>query len=171
MPLHVEVHEHGGRHLRQRRVCHRFQVTVAGPPDREDPDCRRALKVCCATPEACRALESVAHTASELEHVCAFARRRGARAVLTVVPRLAAPLTDRGARLPLGREVWADTHVILPADLATTPYTNLFTGHAVQPAAKGALLALEVGAVLGEFPVGLLEAAAPAAGAAGGGAR
>jgi (1->4)-alpha-D-glucan 1-alpha-D-glucosylmutase len=100
-------------------------------------------------------------------HVVAFARRRGPRVVLTVVPRLTTRLTGHGARLPLGREVWGDTYVVLPADLAVGPYTSLFTGHAVEPAAKGALLALEVAAALGEFPVGLLEAAAPAAGDSG----
>ncbi len=99
------------------------------------------------------------------EQVCAFARRRGPRAVLAVVPRLTARLTDRGARLPLGREVWAETYVVLPADLAAGAYTNRFTGQVVEPAAKGALLALEVAAALGEFPVGLLEAAPAARGA------
>jgi hypothetical protein len=54
--------------------------------------------------------------------------------------------------------------VVLAAGLTTGPYTNLLTGDTVRPASKGALLTLEVAAVLAAFPVGLLETAAPADG-------
>jgi (1->4)-alpha-D-glucan 1-alpha-D-glucosylmutase len=90
-------------------------------------------------------------------HLCAFARRRGPRVALTVVPRLTAGLTDRGARLPLGRAVWGDTRVALPADLARATWTNVFTGTAVEPTSTGAGVGLLAGDLLDEFPVALLE--------------
>jgi (1->4)-alpha-D-glucan 1-alpha-D-glucosylmutase len=95
------------------------------------------------------------------DHVCAFARRGETRAVLTVVPRLTAPLTDNGARLPLGSDVWDDTRVTLPPEIPRGPYVNLFSGAEVQTAETDSGPALAVGEILGEFPVALLEAPPP----------
>lgn len=92
------------------------------------------------------------------EHICAFARRREARITLTVVPRLTARLTDLGARLPLGGEVWSDTCVALPQDFPEGPYHNMFTGAEVGVSRKDGGVALAVGEVLAGFPVALLEA-------------
>jgi (1->4)-alpha-D-glucan 1-alpha-D-glucosylmutase len=90
------------------------------------------------------------------KHLCAFARRREGRAALTVVPRLAAGLTDNGARPPLGPEVWGDTWVALPAGLPQGPFINLFTGARVSLANTAVGPALLAGGVLAEFPVALL---------------
>jgi (1->4)-alpha-D-glucan 1-alpha-D-glucosylmutase len=92
------------------------------------------------------------------EHLCAFARRQATAAVLTVVPRLAARLTDNGARLPLGREVWGDTWVFLPPDLPAGPYTNRFTGAQAEPVLRDAGMLLPAGEILADFPVALLVA-------------
>lgn len=89
-------------------------------------------------------------------HLCAFARRREGQAALTVVPRLVAGLTDNGARLPLGPEVWGDTWVALPAGLPEGPYINLFTGVEVAMAGTAVGPALLAGAILAAFPVALL---------------
>jgi (1->4)-alpha-D-glucan 1-alpha-D-glucosylmutase len=89
-------------------------------------------------------------------HLCAFARRRDGRAALTVVPRLTAGLTDNGARLPLGPEVWGDTWVALPGGLPEGPYVNLFTGAGVGLASTAVGPALPAGQILAEFPVALL---------------
>ena len=91
------------------------------------------------------------------EHVCAFARRQATTAVLTVVPRLIGVLTDNGARLPLGTEVWGDTRVLLPRDLPAGPYLNLFTGTEVRTRPVDAAAGLPVGDLLAEFPVALLD--------------
>jgi (1->4)-alpha-D-glucan 1-alpha-D-glucosylmutase len=70
-------------------------------------------------------------------HLCAYARRWNGQAALTVVPLLTAGLTDHGAHLPLGPEVWGDTWVALPAPLSEGPYVNLFTGAGVALTATG----------------------------------
>ena len=92
------------------------------------------------------------------DRLVALARRRASGVVLTVVPRLTAALTDDGARLPLGGEVWQDTWVDVPRDFPAAAYTNLFTG-----ATSGAPLEdgrrMRVGDLLAEFPIALLEAA------------
>jgi len=92
------------------------------------------------------------------DRLCAFARRRESRTVLTVVPRLVAPVTDNGARLPLGRDLWADTWLVVPGDLGAGPYRNLFTGTELRPSVSDAGTVLAVGEILAEYPVALLEA-------------
>ena len=89
--------------------------------------------------------------------IVAFARRRGRRVVLTVVPRLTAALTDGGARLPVGPEVWQDTCVELPREFPETAYTNLFTGATVKVSTDGGKN-LRVGNLLAELPVALMDA-------------
>jgi (1->4)-alpha-D-glucan 1-alpha-D-glucosylmutase len=85
------------------------------------------------------------------EHVCAFLRRHGERAVLVVATRWHATLTERATRLPLGAEVWRDTAVALP-DGVPRAWRCALAGTAV--AAEGG--ALPVGATLAEWPVALL---------------
>jgi (1->4)-alpha-D-glucan 1-alpha-D-glucosylmutase len=92
------------------------------------------------------------------EHLCAFARQGDGRTVLTVVPRLTARLTDNGTRLPLGRDLWADTWLVLPWDLGSGPCRNLITGVEAEPSHSEAGTALPVGEILADFPVALLEA-------------
>jgi (1->4)-alpha-D-glucan 1-alpha-D-glucosylmutase len=106
------------------------------------------------------------------DRLCAFARRWESRAALTIVPRLTAPITDNGARLPLGRDLWADTWLLLPPDLGPGPFQNLFTGIALRPSEAEAGRVLAVGEILAEYPVALLEAgpAAPGRDATGPGA-
>ncbi len=93
------------------------------------------------------------------ERVLAFARRRGAVTTVTVVPRLVAALTDGGARLPVGEDVWKDTWVEIPRDLSADAYANLFTG-AIVKAAANADRRLFLHDLFAEFPIALLEAAA-----------
>jgi (1->4)-alpha-D-glucan 1-alpha-D-glucosylmutase len=87
------------------------------------------------------------------EHVCAFARVDASAAALTVFPRL---LARRGVdALPLGREYWADTRLLLPASLAGR-YRNVFTGERVDTETAGEGAGLPLGAILTSFPLGLL---------------
>jgi (1->4)-alpha-D-glucan 1-alpha-D-glucosylmutase len=102
-------------------------------------------------------------TGQHAERLCAFARRGEARTIIMVVPRLVAPLTDSGARLPLGREAWGDTSVALPQDLPPGPYLNLFTGQVIRTSPAAAWFDLALSEILAEFPVALLEAPAAAA--------
>jgi (1->4)-alpha-D-glucan 1-alpha-D-glucosylmutase len=90
-------------------------------------------------------------------HLCAFARRKRGRMVVSVVPRLTAWLTDKGATLPLGSEVWHNTWVDLPVGSAPDPLQNLFTDSRVEPVNGGdGGLALAVPDLLAVFPVALL---------------
>jgi len=72
------------------------------------------------------------------------------------VPRLTARLTGHGARLPVGADVWGDTRVVVPAELAA-PTVDAFTGALVRATARdGSELALAAGDLLARFPVALL---------------
>jgi len=73
-----------------------------------------------------------------------------------VVPRLAAALTDGGARLPMGPDSWQDTWVEVPGDFPSGAYAHLFTGAAVE-ASAGEGRRLPVRDVLADFPIALME--------------
>ena len=83
-------------------------------------------------------------------HVFAFARRLGDAAAVVVVPRFAAGLVPEARRVPIGRDVWADTAVRLPDGLGGR-WANVFTG---EPVAAGELL--PVAEALGVFPAAVL---------------
>lgn len=91
------------------------------------------------------------------EHVCAFTRLHGERAIVTVVPRLVASLTNDPVRPPLGSEFWGDTMVLVPSWRPGAPYRNLFTGETWSSQTVGERQMLPVADVLGECPVALLE--------------
>ncbi|HVB38978.1 MAG TPA: malto-oligosyltrehalose synthase [Vicinamibacterales bacterium] len=84
-----------------------------------------------------------------------FVRRRHDRHVIAVLPRLVATLVPDASRPPVGRDLWADTALRLPPGVSGR-FRNVFTDAVIDiPAGDGA--ALEVGEVLKEFPVGMLE--------------
>jgi len=78
-------------------------------------------------------------------HVCAFARRREERVILTVVPRLTARLTGNGLRVPLGRETWGDSRLVLPPGFPAGRYIDQFTGATLHPEPKAEGWALALG--------------------------
>jgi len=90
-------------------------------------------------------------------HVCAFARHDATRTVIVVVPRLTARLTGNGAGLPLGPEVWADTHVQVPEQLAAGVYVDVFSGVEHRSPPDRTAVTLAVADLLAHFPVALLE--------------
>ena len=83
------------------------------------------------------------------EHVFAFVRRLGNDWALVVVPRLLSRLIGQADGLPLGRDVWQDTRLILPESVGTGSCRNIFTGETL-PASD-----LLVADVLGQFSVAL----------------
>ncbi len=91
------------------------------------------------------------------DHVCAFARCVGEEAVLVVVPRLLVRLVGGEEQPPLGAAVWGQTRLLLPQQLAGRTYRNLFTGERIAAAVHDGPPELLLGAVLGRFPVALLE--------------
>jgi (1->4)-alpha-D-glucan 1-alpha-D-glucosylmutase len=91
------------------------------------------------------------------EHLCAFARSLGSKALIVAAPRLVARLTGGAERAPVGEEVWADTWLPLPPHLAGRAYRNLYTGEALAASIREGAAGLPLAAVLGRFPVALLE--------------
>lgn len=64
--------------------------------------------------------------------VVAFARRLNDAAVIVAVPRLIAGMMPDSNAMPLGPEVWGDTHIILPADLPEMVFRNRLTGERIE---------------------------------------
>jgi (1->4)-alpha-D-glucan 1-alpha-D-glucosylmutase len=83
-------------------------------------------------------------------HVVAFARRHGDEWALAAVPRLTTQLT-RPPLFPVGRDVWADTAVVLPAG-APGEWNDVLCG-ATFTSADGAV---PVATLLDRLPVALL---------------
>lgn len=91
------------------------------------------------------------------EHLCGLARTYGKKAVVAATPRLLASLLEKdSSRLPLGPDVWSDTLIILPDDLAGHSFQNILTGEVVRPEGteKKALAAAKI---FSNFPVALLR--------------
>jgi (1->4)-alpha-D-glucan 1-alpha-D-glucosylmutase len=84
--------------------------------------------------------------------VFAFARRYRGEWGMVIVPRFTTRLVDEN-RLPVGKEIWEDTHVLLPKG-APKRWVNVFTDENVEASAAGSDLAL--GDALRKVPLGLL---------------
>jgi (1->4)-alpha-D-glucan 1-alpha-D-glucosylmutase len=89
------------------------------------------------------------------DHVVAFARLCDEDSVVAVVPRLAAGLLSGETLLPIGPDVWQNTVVLLPENLATRRYTDAFTGEGITSEQNGRA-GIPVSKVLRSCPVALL---------------
>ena len=98
-------------------------------------------------------------TGQRAGHVGAFVRRNSTEAALVVVPRLTMGMT-RGEGLPLGPEIWEDTHLTLSAEMPSQ-WRDVFTGTECRAVRQGPGQALRVADLLRHFPVALLEPRAP----------
>jgi (1->4)-alpha-D-glucan 1-alpha-D-glucosylmutase len=87
--------------------------------------------------------------------VVAFARRRDRRTVIVVVPRLIARIADPLAG-PAQPAAWGDARLWLPADLADSPFVDVFTGaHHIPTLEPDGRVSLPLNALLGRFPVAM----------------
>jgi (1->4)-alpha-D-glucan 1-alpha-D-glucosylmutase len=93
---------------------------------------------------------------SRQENVCAFLREFADTTVLVVVPRLVARLAGMTGLPPVRPEIWQETRLSLPEDLAGARFMNLLTGEAIEASGAGEP-AVDVGTILGTFPVAVLE--------------
>ncbi|MGE0757199.1 MAG: malto-oligosyltrehalose synthase [Pirellulaceae bacterium] len=103
-------------------------------------------------PELFAAGDYIAHETrgQHARQLLALTRRSGDLAFTAVVPRWTTTLCEAPGQPPLGLACWEDTQVVLSGDLATWHWRDLITGRDFAGAA------LEVGEVLGDFPVGVL---------------
>jgi (1->4)-alpha-D-glucan 1-alpha-D-glucosylmutase len=92
------------------------------------------------------------------DHVVAFARRHDRQVLIVAAPRLVATLTPRNRPLPLGKETWRDTSLVLPPELGKHDYRNILTRAriALSGGAEGARLPMNE--VFSACPVALLLA-------------
>ncbi len=91
------------------------------------------------------------------EHCCAFARIHGHELTVVLVPRLVFGLSGGKRRAPIGREVWEDTSVVLPAAFENASFHDVVMDEPVANA-KGEI---HVAEALSKFPVALLETPVP----------
>ncbi|MCB2182432.1 MAG: malto-oligosyltrehalose synthase [Desulfobulbaceae bacterium] len=93
---------------------------------------------------------------SKKEHLFAFSRSRAGKILICAVPRLVAGLLDKKTgRLPLGRDIWQDTELVLPDDFGQN-YKNILTGEEISTAG-GQQITLPAAELFSSFPVVLLE--------------
>jgi (1->4)-alpha-D-glucan 1-alpha-D-glucosylmutase len=100
-------------------------------------------------------------TGGRRDHVCAFARWLDDDGIIVVVPRLVVQLANGCERSPMGLEVWRQTRLLLPPDLASRSFENLFTGEVLSPDSYTGTSGPLLGTVLGRFPVALLHRLEP----------
>jgi (1->4)-alpha-D-glucan 1-alpha-D-glucosylmutase len=91
------------------------------------------------------------------DHICAFARQREDKAVLVIVPRFLTRLIKSTEEMPLGREVWGDSRIAIPDEIARDQFHNIFTRDTIQTIQKDGHGVLALGEILAHFPVALLE--------------
>jgi len=91
------------------------------------------------------------------EHICAFARQREERVVLTVVPRFLSHLGRGVDAMPLGREVWGDSSIVIPSEIDGDEFKNILTGEVLKKIEGEGQGTLPLGEVFAHFPVALLE--------------
>lgn len=87
----------------------------------------------------------------------AFARLHSEGTVLTVIPRLLVGLLADPWLPPLGKTVWGETWVVVPAWREGTKFKNIFTGATLKTITQGERQVLSAGEVFLHCPVACLE--------------
>jgi (1->4)-alpha-D-glucan 1-alpha-D-glucosylmutase len=88
----------------------------------------------------------------------AFARKFKDSNLIVIVPRLVAGLLNENATIPIGPEVWGDTHLVVPSCHCSASYRNAFTGAILQPATNGRYGTINLAEALAHFPAAVLVA-------------
>jgi (1->4)-alpha-D-glucan 1-alpha-D-glucosylmutase len=90
---------------------------------------------------------------SESSRLVAFARTLEGKTVVAIVPRLMNHGLPDGRAFPVGREVWKDTRVFLPAEQSAATFRHVFTGARAVADQDGSL---DLADVMRTCPVALL---------------
>ena len=88
-------------------------------------------------------------------HVCAYARRLGEEALVTVVPRLWMALTGDSDAWPVGSAVWGDTVLRMPG--ARSAWRNVLTGETLAAQSGERETRIALGDALARLPFALIE--------------
>jgi len=96
-------------------------------------------------------------TGEKSEHCFAFARIHGEGTIVTLVPRFLTRVIPESHIAPLGRDVWKDTWLTVPAWREGTRFRNVFTGTILSTVTDGDRQRLPVGEILLHSPVAWLE--------------
>lgn len=91
------------------------------------------------------------------EHICAFGRQREEKVVLVIVPRFLTRLMKGTDEMPLGKELWGDSRIVIPEEIAGDRFHNIFTGETLKSVEKEGKRVLPLGEVFVHFPVAMLE--------------
>ena len=93
---------------------------------------------------------------AKAHNIVAFSRKAETATAVVIVPRLVSGLLGNSAVPPIGAQVWEDNRVLLPGHDGPATLQNAFTGEAVPWQEMEGQVALDVSAVLNNFPVALL---------------
>ena len=87
-----------------------------------------------------------------------YTRSFGGRTLLVVAPRLVARLMgEDGSIVPIGREVWGDTRIVIPDSAEIRTFRDVLTSATYTPAsADGFGLSMDVGELFQSLPLALL---------------
>jgi (1->4)-alpha-D-glucan 1-alpha-D-glucosylmutase len=91
------------------------------------------------------------------QHICAFARIREGKALVTVVPRLVALLNPDRAQPSIGAALWDDSCVAAPPWSKQSEFRHLFTGEILATESVRGRWVLPLAKVFQHCPVALLE--------------
>jgi (1->4)-alpha-D-glucan 1-alpha-D-glucosylmutase len=91
------------------------------------------------------------------DHICAFARLWKEETIVTVAPRLVVGLTGGVERPPLGEEIWKDTFLLLPPEIPSVVFKDLYTGEEIQVEKHQGGWSLQLASIFQHFPVALLH--------------
>lgn len=91
------------------------------------------------------------------QHICGFLRQNQDQSCLIVFPRFLTQLIPDPATLPVGEQIWGQTWIPLPSDLATRSFRNVFTQEIVAPQKDSDMVGLPITNVFSHFPFALLE--------------
>jgi (1->4)-alpha-D-glucan 1-alpha-D-glucosylmutase len=91
------------------------------------------------------------------EHVCAYARMKDSKVVLVIVPRFLTSIIKGMDELPLGKERWEGSSIVIPEEIPGNKFRNIFTEETVRAVEQDAKRVLPLGEVFASFPLGLME--------------
>jgi len=91
------------------------------------------------------------------DHVCAFARRRGDKVVLIVVPRFLTGLIKSFDEMPLDKQVWGDSRIVIPDEIHGDKFRNILTNEMIGADIQEGEKVLRLSEVFLNFPVAMIE--------------